>query len=131
MGFLAVENAALALGAKFNKKTCRALVAETFVRGEKVILAKPQTYMNLSGEAVRDALNFYKLDPLKQLLVVYDDIYIDTGRVRIREKGSDGGHNGIKSIIANLGSDDFKRIRLGVGKPPQGYSMPDWVLGSL
>lgn len=109
----------------------KALTGEAVFGGKKTLFLKPQTYMNLSGESVREALSYYKLDAQKQLLVIYDDVYIDTGRVRIREKGSDGGHNGIKSIIANLGTDGFKRIRLGVGKPPLKFPMPDWVLGKL
>ncbi len=130
-GFMCAEYISEAHGIVMDRFKFKALCGEALFGGKKTLFLKPQTYMNLSGESVRDALNFYKLDPRSQLLVVYDDIYIDTGRVRIREKGSDGGHNGIKSIVSNLGSDGFKRIRLGVGKPPQGYSMPDWVLGRL
>ena len=109
----------------------KALCGEAMFGGKKTLFLKPQTYMNLSGESVREALKFYKLDPCKQFIVVYDDIYIDIGKVRIREKGSDGGHNGIKSIITNLGTEGFKRIRLGVGKPSIKISMPDWVLGKM
>lgn len=130
-GFMCAEYISEKHGILMDRFKFKSLCGEAVFGGKKTLFLKPQTYMNLSGEAVREALSFYKLDPLKQLLVVYDDIYIDTGRVRIREKGSDGGHNGIKSIIANLGSDGFKRIRLGVGTPPKGYSMPDWVLGKL
>ncbi len=130
-GFMCAEHISEKYGIVMDRFKFKSLCGEAVFGGKKTLFLKPQTYMNLSGEAVRDALNFYKLDAMKQLLVVYDDIYIDTGRVRIREKGSDGGHNGIKSIIANLGSDGFKRIRLGVGTPPKGYSMPDWVLGKL
>ncbi len=109
----------------------KALTGEGVLGGKKVLLLKPQTYMNNSGEAVREALSFYKLDADKDLIVVYDDIYLDTGKLRIREKGSDGGHNGIKSIIYHTSTDGFQRIRIGVGKPPKGYSMPDWVLGNI
>ncbi len=130
-GFMCADYISETHGIIMDRFKFKALCGEAVFGGKKTLFLKPQTYMNLSGESVRDALNFYKLDPVSKLLVVYDDIYIDTGRVRIREKGSDGGHNGIKSIIANLGSDGFKRIRLGVGKPPEGYSMPDWVLGKL
>jgi PTH1 family peptidyl-tRNA hydrolase len=87
--------------------------------------------MNLSGEAVREALDFYKLSPETQMIVVYDDVYIATGKLRIRQKGTDGGHNGIKSIIYHTSTDVFARIRVGVGTPPKGYPMPDWVLGVI
>ena len=130
-GFMCAEHISAEKGILMDRFKFKALCGEAMLGGKKTLFLKPQTYMNLSGESVRDALAFYKLDPIKQFLVVYDDIYIDTGKVRIREKGSDGGHNGIKSIISCLGTDGFKRIRLGVGKPPQGYSMPDWVLGKL
>jgi PTH1 family peptidyl-tRNA hydrolase len=86
---------------------------------------------NRQKSASREALSFYKLDADKNLIVVYDDIYLDVGKLRIRQKGSDGGHNGIKSIIYHTSTDGFSRIRIGVGKPPKGYSMPDWVLGNI
>ena len=130
-GFMCADHISAEKGIFIDRLKFRALTGECMLGGKKVLLLKPQTYMNLSGESVREALAFYKLDATKQLLVIYDDIYLDTGKVRIRERGSDGGHNGIKSIISCLGTDGFKRIRLGVGKPPQGYSMPDWVLGKL
>jgi PTH1 family peptidyl-tRNA hydrolase len=113
MGFLAVENAALLLDAKFNKKTCRAQVAETFVRGEKVILAKPQTYMNLSGEAVKELLAKYKISPDK-MLVFYDDYDLPKGSVRVRPSGSAGTHNGMRNIIQNIGTTEFARVRIGI-----------------
>ena len=130
-GFMCAEHISEKHGIVMDRFRFKALTGEAAFGGKKTLFLKPQTYMNLSGESVRDALSFYKLDPREQLLVVYDDVYIDTGRVRIREKGSDGGHNGIKSIIGNLGTDGFKRIRLGVGKPPLKFPMPDWVLGRL
>ena len=98
---------------------------------KKVLLMKPQTFMNKSGEAVRDALSFYKLDPETSLIVVYDDIYLDVGVLRIRKKGSDGGHNGIKNIIYHTGTDSFARIRIGVGKPPKEQNIVNWVLGKI
>lgn len=130
-GFMCADRISEKHSVTIDRVRFKALCGETVLSGRKTLLLKPQTYMNLSGESVREALGFYKLDARERLLVIYDDIYLDTGRVRIREKGSDGGHNGIKSIISNLGTDGFKRIRIGVGRPPKGFSMPDWVLGRL
>ena len=94
-----------------------------------MILAKPQTYMNLSGESIRSMSDYYKIDPEHELLVIYDDINLDPGQLRIREKGSAGGHNGIKNIIACLGTQVFPRIRVGVGEKPSKYDLADYVLG--
>ncbi len=130
-GFMCAEYLSEKKGIRIDRARFKALTAETVLSGKKTLLLLPQTFMNLSGESVREALNFYKLDAKTRLLVIYDDIYLDIGRLRIRERGSDGGHNGIKSIIYHTGSDAFQRIRIGVGKPPVGYSMPDWVLGKI
>lgn len=94
-----------------------------------MLLVKPQTYMNNSGEAIRAVMDFYKIDPAEQLLVIYDDISLDTGCIRIRRKGSAGGHNGIKSIIAHTGTQEFARIKVGVGEKPAGWDLADYVLG--
>ena len=94
-----------------------------------VLLVKPQTYMNLSGESLRELVNYYKIDEEHELLVIYDDISLDVGQLRIRKKGSAGGHNGIKNIIANLGTDVFPRIKIGVGEKPKKYDLADYVLG--
>ena len=99
------------------------------IAGQKVILAKPQTYMNLSGESLRSIVDYYKIDPEEELLVIYDDISLDVGQLRIREKGSAGGHNGINNIIAHLGTQVFARIKIGVGEKPRGYDLADYVLG--
>ena len=99
--------------------------------GQKVILAKPQTYMNLSGESVRSLLDYYKVDEEHELIVIYDDISLDVGQLRIRAKGSAGGHNGMKNIIAHLGSQVFPRIKVGVGEKPAKYDLADYVLGSF
>ena len=107
----------------------KALIGKGYIEGQKVILVKPQTFMNLSGESVRDILNFYKVEPDTQLIVVYDDISLAVGALRIRKKGSAGGHNGIKNIIAQAGTDIFKRIKIGVGEKPKGYDLADYVLG--
>lgn len=107
----------------------KALIGKGFIGGEKVILAKPVTFMNLSGESVRELVNYYKVDEKNHLIVIYDDISLDPGQLRIRKKGSAGGHNGIKNIIAQLGHDEFMRIKVGVGEKPKGYDLADYVLG--
>jgi len=107
----------------------KALIGKGYIEGQKVVLVKPQTFMNLSGESVRDVLNFYKVEPNTQLIVVYDDISLAVGALRIRKKGSAGGHNGIKNILAQIGTDTFKRIKIGVGEKPKGYDLADYVLG--
>ena len=99
------------------------------IEGQKVILLKPQTFMNLSGESIRAAVDFYKVDEKEELIVIYDDISLPPGQLRIRKKGSAGGHNGIKNIIAHLGHDTFMRIKVGVGEKPAGYDLADYVLG--
>ncbi|MBE7091497.1 MAG: aminoacyl-tRNA hydrolase [Clostridiales bacterium] len=113
MGFLAVENAALLLGLKFTEKKCKALVAETYIKGEKVVLAKPQTYMNLSGESVKDLMGYYHVSP-KDLLVFYDDYDLPKGTLRIRQNGSAGTHNGMRNIVSEIGSTEFPRVRVGI-----------------
>lgn len=100
------------------------------INGKKVILAKPTTYMNLSGECIRKIMDFYKISN-KDILIVYDDIALDIGKIRIRKKGSAGGHNGIKSIIANIGTEEFNRIRIGIGKKPDYMDLADYVLGKF
>lgn len=110
-------------------KKHKALVGKGIVEGHKVVIAKPQTYMNLSGESVRELIDFYKVSPEDELIVVYDDIALDVGRLRVRPKGSAGGHNGIKNIIANIGTDVFPRVRVGVGDKPKNYDLADYVLG--
>ena len=107
----------------------KAVYGKGRIGGEKVILVKPLTYMNLSGEAVAPICNYFKIDSRDKLIVISDDVELDTGRLRIRPKGSSGGHNGLKNIIALLGHDEFTRIRIGVGKKPREWDMVDWVLG--
>ena len=111
------------------EKKHRAVIGKGVVAGEKCILARPVTYMNLSGESVREMIAYYKLDPSSDLIVISDDISLDVGRIRIRTKGSAGGHNGLKNIIANLGSDVFMRVKMGVGEKPPGWDLADYVLG--
>lgn len=115
IGFEAVDEIASRFGIKVNTARHKALCGTGIIDGEKVVIVKPQTFMNLSGESVRAVCDFYKIDVKEELIVIYDDISLDVGHIRIRGKGSAGGHNGIKNIIAHLGTQDFKRIKIGVG----------------
>ncbi|MBE6050088.1 MAG: aminoacyl-tRNA hydrolase [Clostridium sp.] len=116
IGFDAIDVIADKYNIEVSKSKFKGVYGDGFIGGEKVILLKPTTYMNLSGESIREVLDFYKLTE-EDILVIYDDISLEVGRLRIREKGSAGGHNGIKSIIAHLGTDVFSRIKIGVGQP--------------
>ena len=107
----------------------KALYGSGYIEGQKVILLKPQTFMNLSGESIRACMDFYKIDPEEELIVVYDDISLAPGKLRVRAKGSAGGHNGIKNIILHLGDQKFPRVRVGVGEKPADYDLADYVLG--
>ena len=122
-----------ALAEKYNisisEKKHKALCGKGVIEGEKVLLVKPQTYMNLSGESIAEILNYYKVDAEEDFLVVFDDISLAPGNIRIRKKGSAGGHNGIKNIIAMTGTQNFKRIKVGVGEKPKGWDLADYVLG--
>lgn len=130
-GFLFTDLLADKLGFKINKIQFKAITGTAEIAGKKCIIMKPQTFMNNSGEAVKQAAAFYKIPPEK-IIVVFDDISLPCGKLRIRRKGSDGGHNGIKSIIYLLNSDKFPRIKLGVGeKPHPDYDLADWVLSSF
>ena len=127
-GFMAADALAKKLGVNINRARFKALTASAEISGEKVLLMKPQTFMNLSGEAVGEAARFYKIPP-ERVIVVSDEVSLPLGKLRVRMKGSAGGHNGLKSIIAVLGSDAFPRVRIGVGAPPHpDYDMADWVL---
>lgn len=129
IGFSAIDMLADKYGISVNEAKHKALIGKGVINGNKVILVKPLTYMNLSGEAVRAVVDYYKVDPESELLVIYDDISLDVGQLRIRKKGSAGGHNGIKNIILHLGGDVFQRIKIGVGEKPKGYDLADYVLG--
>jgi len=107
----------------------KAMYGSGMIDGVKVVVAKPLTYMNLSGEAVRSLVDFYKIEPESELIIVYDDISLSPGKIRIRKKGTAGGHNGIKSIIQHLDTTNFMRIRVGVGEKPKGWNLADYVLG--
>ena len=128
IGFKVVDNIAKEYNIEINRQKFKGMCGEGFINGEKVILLKPLTYMNLSGESIRELANFYKLED-DEIIVVYDDISLDIGRLRIREKGSAGGHNGIKSIIQNLGGDKFPRVKVGVGQPKD--NLVNHVLGKF
>ena len=130
-GFMVCDALAKKLKVTVNRARFRALTAAAEIGGENVLLMKPQTFMNLSGEAAAQAAKFYKIPP-ERVLVVSDETALPIGRLRVRSKGSAGGHNGLKSLIACLGSEQFPRIRLGVGAPPhEDYDMADWVLSAF
>nr|WP_325245898.1 aminoacyl-tRNA hydrolase [uncultured Oscillibacter sp.] len=128
MGFLTVDLLAEQKGVKLNKVKFKSAYNILSFAGCKCLVMKPQTYMNLSGEAVREAVQFYKLPP-ERVLVIYDDVSLPVGKIRVRPTGSAGGHNGIKNIIAHLGTQDFPRIKIGTGAPGEGGDMIDWVIG--
>ncbi len=130
-GFMAADAMAKKLGVSINKMRFKALTQTVELGGAKVLLMKPQTYMNLSGEAIAQAAKFYKVAP-EHVIVVSDETALPIGKLRIRRSGSAGGHNGLKNIIALLGTDQFPRVRLGVGAPPHpDYDMVDWVLAAF
>ena len=130
-GVMAAEAMAREKNLSINKLRFKSLTASCTIGGQAVLLMKPQTFMNLSGEAVRQAAAFYKVAP-EHVLVISDEISLPIGKLRIRTKGSAGGHNGLKDIIAKLGTQDFPRIRIGVGAPPHpDYDMADWVLSTF
>ena len=129
VGFDVIDAMAKKYNVELTEKKHRALCGSGYIAGQKVLLVKPQTYMNLSGESIQAILNFYKLDAERDLLVIYDDISLAPGRIRVRAKGSAGGHNGIKNIIAMTGTQGFARIKIGVGEKPQGWDLADYVLG--
>lgn len=128
-GFMAMSAIEEKLGVSVNTYKFKAKTAVASVGGKQCLLMKPETFMNLSGEAIAQAMSFYKI-PIENVLVIFDDISLDVGVMRIRRKGSAGGHNGLKSIIECCGSEDFPRIKIGIGKKPHpDYDLKDWVLG--
>ena len=129
VGFDVIDTLADRYNISVDTRKIRALIGKGMIEGHKVILAKPQTFMNLSGESIRSLADYYKVDVETELLVIYDDVSLDVGQLRIRKKGSAGGHNGIKNIILNLGTDVFPRIKVGVGEKPKKYDLADYVLG--
>lgn len=127
IGFDAVTAIADKYNLSINNKKFKGVYADGHIAGEKVLLVQPQTFMNLSGECVREVADFYKLNP-DEIIIICDDINLDVGRLRIRKKGSAGGHNGLKNIIAHLGTEEFPRIRVGVGEKTEGWDLADYVL---
>lgn len=127
VGFEVIDTLADKYNIAVETRKSRALIGKGIIAGQKVILVKPQTYMNLSGESIREIADFYKIEP-ENIIIIYDDISLDVGRLRIRKKGSAGGHNGIKNIIAHLGTQEFPRIKVGIGNKPEGWDLADYVL---
>lgn len=130
MGFNTINKIAKEYNIEINKKKFDALYGEGFIENEKVILLKPQTYMNLSGKSIIKVVNFYKI-PMENIFVIYDDIDIEPSLIKIRKKGSSGSHNGMKSVIAELQTEDFARIRVGIGKPKYKDDMINYVIGAI
>ena len=128
MGFLTVDLLAEEAGVQLNKVKFKSAYNILRFAGARCLVMKPQTYMNLSGEAVREAAQFYKIPP-ERVLVIYDDVSLPVGKLRVRPSGSAGGHNGTKNIIAHLGTQDFPRVKIGTGAPGEGGDMIDWVIG--
>ena len=128
VGFMAIDKLAEELKINVNQHKYKALTGTGFIAGQRVLLMKPLTYMNLSGESIRAAADFFKVEP-EDILIIYDDISLEPGQLRIRRKGSAGGHNGIKNIIAHLGTQEFPRIKVGVGAKPPRMDLADYVLG--
>lgn len=128
-GFSSIDALAAKYRIDISEKKHKALIGKGVIDGHKVILAKPQTYMNNSGESLRAIVDYYKIDPETELIVIFDDISLEPGQLRIRKKGSAGGHNGVKSIIAHLGTQNFARVKVGVGAKPPHMDLADYVLG--
>lgn len=130
VGFKVIDKIAEKYDIKVDKFKNKAFVGDGMIRDKRVLLVKPQTFMNLSGESVREIVNFYKI-PQERFVVIFDDTSLPCGSVRIREKGSHGGHNGIRNIIDQMGTDQFYRIKVGIGEKPSGWDLADYVLGKF
>lgn len=129
IGFDVIQYLADQYNISINTRKFKGVCGTGFIEGQKVLLLQPQTFMNLSGNSIREAVDFYKLDLSRELIVIYDDIALEPGYLRVRKKGSAGGHNGVKDIISHLGSQEFLRVRVGVGEKPAEYDLADYVLG--
>lgn len=129
IGFRVIDEIASKYHIDVAEKKHKALIGKGMIQGKKVILVKPQTFMNLSGESVRSVIDYYKIDEMTELILILDDVSLPPGQLRIRKKGSAGGHNGLKNIILHLNHDVFMRIRIGIGEKPSGYDLADYVLG--
>ncbi|MDQ2086521.1 aminoacyl-tRNA hydrolase [Herbivorax sp. ANBcel31] len=130
IGFYVVEFLAMRHNIKMSKIKFKALYGEGVIGGKKVLLVKPQTYMNRSGESVRDLINWYKV-PVENIIIIYDDIDLPVGKLRLRPKGSAGTHNGMRSVIYQIMSDEFPRVRVGIDKPPEGWKLANYVLSKF
>ena len=130
VGFETIDILADRMGIEVEEKKHKGLCGKGILAGQKVILLKPQTYMNLSGESVKEVMSFYKV-PIENLIVVFDDISLPMSMIRLREKGSAGGHNGIKNIISHMGTDGFARVKVGIGEKPNGWDLADYVLAKF
>lgn len=128
IGFMVIDAVADKNHISVTEKKHRAIIGKGMIGGERALLVKPQTFMNLSGESIREVIDYYKIEEKTELIVISDDISLAPGALRIRKKGSAGGHNGLRNIILHLGHDEFQRIRLGVGEKPHGYDLADYVL---
>lgn len=131
MGFNVINKLAKQYGIEVTKKKFKGLYGAGIIEGEKVILLKPQTYMNLSGESIKEAIQFYKIEPEKDLIIIYDDIDVDPGTIRIRKSGGAGTHNGMKSVVKELNTEEFKRVRVGIGKPVDDTDLIQYVIGGI
>lgn len=131
VGFETIDKFAYDFNITLNKNKYKSIYGESIIYGEKVILIKPLTYMNLSGECVREFFNFYKDVPLCDIMIICDDVNLPIGSIRIRKKGSDGGQNGLKNIIYQLNNDEFPRLRIGIGKKPEYYTLSNFVLSKF
>lgn len=129
IGWQVIDEIADKYGIRVLENKFKGLIGKGMIGGEKVILVKPLTYMNLSGECIGEIVNYFKIDETAELIVIADDISLDVGFIRIRKKGSAGGHNGLKSIISHLGHEEFIRMKMGVGDKPAGHDLADYVLG--
>ena len=130
MGFDTIDKIAQKYNIEINKSKFQGIYGKGEIKGEKVIILKPQTYMNLSGICIKQFINYYKIEKEKQL-IIYDDMDIEPGKIKIRKKGSSGGHNGIKSIIQEIGTEEFQRIRIGIGKPTEHQDKINYVIGKV
>lgn len=130
MGFNTINKIAQQYNIEINRSKFQGLYESAIIEGQKVILVKPQTYMNLSGNCVKEIVDFYKI-PKEEILVIYDDMDIEPGKIKIRKKGSSGGHNGMKSIIQMLGTEEFPRIRIGIGRPEHNGDEINYVIGAI
>ena len=131
MGFNVINKLAKQYNIEVTKKKFKGLYGTGIIEGEKVILLKPQTYMNLSGESIKEAIKFYKVDPEKELIVIYDDMDLEPGTIRIRKFGGAGTHNGMKSVVKELNTENFKRVRVGIGKPIDNTDLIEYVIGGI